>query len=140
MLHRRSFLGAAALAAAGPLTVHAQDPVLRIVVPFSAGSGTDLGGRVLGQAIHKTTGRTVIVDNKPGAGSVIGSLEVVRSRPDGSTLLYTTGGHTTNAALMKSAELAIKRRTNHRLQLQKLVHSKLKQKKNKQNLKETLRS
>ena len=102
MLHRRSFLGAAALAAAGPLTVRAQDPVLRIVVPFSAGSGTDLGGRVLGQAIHKTTGRTVIVDNKPGAGSVIGSLEVVRSRPDGSTLLYTTGGHTTNAALMKS--------------------------------------
>lgn len=102
MLHRRSFLGAAALAAAGPLTVRAQDPVLRIVVPFSAGSGTDLGGRVLAQAVNKTTGRTVIVDNKPGAGSVIGSLEVVRSRPDGSTLLYTTGGHTTNAALMKN--------------------------------------
>ncbi len=102
MLHRRTVLGAAALVAAGPLTVRAQDPVLRIVVPFSAGSGTDLGGRVLGQAIHKTTGRTVIVDNKPGAGGVVGSLEVVRSRPDGSTLLYTTGGHTTNAALMKN--------------------------------------
>ena len=47
------------------------------------------------------TGRTALVDAKPGGGTTIGSLEVSRAKPDGNTVLYTTGGHTTNAILMR---------------------------------------
>ena len=74
---------------------------LRIVVPFGAGSGTDNTMRVFAEAYRAATGRTVLVDNKPGGGTTIGTLEVSRAKPDGNTLLYTTGGHTTNAVLMR---------------------------------------
>lgn len=74
---------------------------LRIVVPFAAGSGTDNSMRVFSDAYRTATGRTVIVDDKPGGGTTIGSLEVSRAKPDGTTVLYTTGGHTTNAVLMR---------------------------------------
>src|SRR5471030_378719 len=57
--------------------------------------------RVFAEAFRTATGRTVIVDDKPGGGTTIGSLEVSRAKPDGNTLLYTTGGHTTNAVLMR---------------------------------------
>ncbi len=88
----------------GALAAHpalAQDDRLRIVVPFGAGSGTDNTMRVFGEAFRIATGRTVIIDDKPGGGTTIGSLEVSRAKPDGNTLLYTTGGHTTNAVLMR---------------------------------------
>ena len=57
--------------------------------------------RVFSEAFRIATGRTVMVDNKPGGGTTIGTLEVSRAKPDGSTVLYTTGGHTTNAVLMR---------------------------------------
>lgn len=103
MLHdRRSFLGALAAASLAPPWAQAQStPPLRIVVPFSAGSGTDITARVLADTIQKGTGRTVIVENKAGAGGSLGAMEVARARPDGNTVLYTTGGFTTNAVLMK---------------------------------------
>ncbi|MDB5818188.1 MAG: Tripartite-type tricarboxylate transporter, receptor component TctC [Rhizobacter sp.] len=107
-IDRRAFLSAMAGAALAPAIALApdealaQDPQLRIVVPFSAGSGTDATARVLADAISKTSKRVVIVDNKPGAGSVVASVDVARSKPDGSAVLYTTGGHTTNAILIKN--------------------------------------
>jgi len=102
LLERRTFLGVAAAAAFAPHLARAQgEPPLRIVVPFSAGSGADTLARVLGDAITTGTGRAVVVDNKGGAGGVIGAQEVARARPDGNTVLYTTGGFTTNAVLMK---------------------------------------
>ena len=102
MLHdRRSFLGAVAAVAFTPHWARAQNQALRIVVPFTAGSGTDIFARVLADTITKGSGRAVIVDNKPGAGGMLGALEVVRARPDGNTVLYTTGGFTTNAVLIK---------------------------------------
>ena len=102
MLHdRRLFLGAVAAAALTPYLARAQSQPLRIVVPFSAGSGTDTMARVLADTIAKSSGRPVIVDNKAGAGGVLGALEVARARPDGNTVLYTTGGFTTNAILIK---------------------------------------
>lgn len=91
--------GLAGLAA--PAAALAQEGSLRIVVPFAAGSGTDNAARVFGEAVRLATGRTVIVDDKPGGGTTIGSLEVSRARPDGTTVLFTTGGHTTNAVLMR---------------------------------------
>lgn len=103
-IHRRVFLGGITAAALAPHLAQAQESSnqLRIVVPFSAGSGTDVTARVLADVIGRSSGRVVIVDNKPGAGSVVGSLDVARARPDGNTVLYTTGGHTTNAVLIKN--------------------------------------
>lgn len=92
-------LGAAALAA--PSLSFGQDrpAVTRIIVPFAPGNAVDASARQLAEALRRTTGRNHIVDNKPGAGAIIGSSEVARAKPDGSTLLFTTGGHTTNAVL-----------------------------------------
>src|SRR5476651_321712 len=100
-LGRRAAMTGAAIAAASVRTASAQDSALRIVVPFGAGSGTDNTMRVFAEAFRTATGRTVIVDDKPGGGTTIGSLEVSRAKPDGNTILYTTGGHTTNAVLMR---------------------------------------
>jgi len=99
---RRSFLGAAALSALMPQLARAQEGQMRIVVPFAAGSGTDVTARVIAEAIGKSNGRVVIVENRGGAGGAIGAAEVARSKPDGNTVLYTTGGFTTNAALFKN--------------------------------------
>jgi tripartite-type tricarboxylate transporter receptor subunit TctC len=96
---RAAIMGAVAGLAYTPL--RAQDGRLRIVVPFGAGSGTDNTMRVFAEAFRAATGRAVMVDNKPGGGTSIGTLEVSRAKPDGSTVLYTTGGHTTNAVLMR---------------------------------------
>lgn len=99
---RRSFVGAAAAALLAPRLARAQEGQLRIVVPFSAGSGTDVTARVIAEAIGKNTGRVVLVENRGGAGGSLGAAEVARSKPDGNTVLYTTGGFTTNAALFKN--------------------------------------
>ena len=98
-LTRRGVLAGTALLAVSP-AARAEES-LRIVVPFGAGSGTDNTMRVFSEAYRVANGRTVIVDDKPGGGTSIGTLEVSRSKPDGNTLLYTTGGHTTNAVLMR---------------------------------------
>jgi tripartite-type tricarboxylate transporter receptor subunit TctC len=80
----------------------AQTATLRIVVPFSAGSGTDSTARVFAESLRGITGGAVIVENKPGGATILGSLEVSRAKPDGTTILYATGGHTTNAVLMRN--------------------------------------
>ena len=98
-LTRRGVLAGATLLAASRAARAEEN--LRIVVPFGAGSGTDNTMRVFAEAYRIANGRTVIIDDKPGGGTTIGTLEVSRSKPDGNTLLYTTGGHTTNAVLMR---------------------------------------
>lgn len=98
---RRRALQAGLAALALPTALSAHDSSLRIVVPFAAGSGTDNAARVFTEAVRQATGRTVIVDDKPGGGTTIGSLEVSRAKPDGTTVLLTTGGHTTSAVLMR---------------------------------------
>jgi len=81
-----------------PAHAFAQE-VVRLVVPFAAGNALDAAARALAENLAHTLKRQVIVDNKPGAGGVIGTAEVARAKPDGSVLLFTTGGHTTSAVL-----------------------------------------
>jgi tripartite-type tricarboxylate transporter receptor subunit TctC len=81
------------------LPAHAQSypsKIVTIVVPFAAGSGTDLRARALAQAIHNESNARVIVDPKPGASGFIASQYVAKAAPDGYTVLLTT--NTTHAA------------------------------------------
>ena len=66
---------------------------VRLVVPFPPGGGVDVTARVLSQALGEGWGQQVIVENRAGAGAIIGSDVVAKSAPDGYTLLITTSGH-----------------------------------------------
>ena len=91
------------LAAAG-LPAHAQSDArpIRIVVPFAAGGGNDVFARQMAKGLGELRKSGVIVDNKPGAGGNLGTEQVVRSTPDGSTLLLGhTGTVSINPALYK---------------------------------------
>ena len=91
------------LAAAG-LPAHAQSEArpIRIVVPFAAGGGNDVFARQMAKGLGELRKQGVIVDNKPGAGGNLGTEQVVRSAPDGSTLLLGhTGTVSINPALYK---------------------------------------
>ncbi len=95
-------LVAAALAAGVALGAVAQsDKPIRIVVPTTAGGPLDVVGRVLATGLARDLKDNVIVDNRPGAGAIIGTEYVVRSAPDGRTLLLASGFVATNAVLNK---------------------------------------
>ena len=72
---------------------------IRLVVPWAAGGPPDAVGRLLGQRVGEALKQQVVIDNRPGANSIIGTEMVARAAPDGYTWLLTTGSHTTNAAL-----------------------------------------
>ncbi len=73
-----------------------------IVVPFAPGGGTDLGARLLAQKLGARWGQSVVIDNKGGAGGIVGVDAVVRARPDGYTLLVgNVGTQSINPALYK---------------------------------------
>jgi tripartite-type tricarboxylate transporter receptor subunit TctC len=72
---------------------------IRIVVPFAPGGGTDVIARTLAQEIAKNLGATFIIENKPGAGTIIGTQTVAASEPDGYTLLMGTFANAVNPAL-----------------------------------------
>lgn len=73
---------------------------LKIVVPYSAGGGTDIIARHLAEKLRGVTGSTVLVDNKPGANGVIGTEIVAKSAPDGSTVVLVVNTHLLNPLLM----------------------------------------
>ena len=73
-----------------------------LVVPYAAGGGTDIVGRLMAQKLSELWGQSVVVDNRTGANGVIGSSHVAKSAPDGHTLLLVVGSHAINPVLMKS--------------------------------------
>ncbi len=95
-----------------PLAVLAQDrsgrPV-RIIVPFAAGGSADVFGRFLAQRLQDSTGQTFIVDDRPGAGAVIGTDAAAKAPADGQTLLLMSNTHTVNESLIPNKPFALMR-------------------------------
>ena len=81
--------------------VYPAKPV-KIIVPFAAGGPADNYARFIGQRLGDALGQPFVVDNKPGAGSVIGTDMVAKSAPDGYTLLMMSNTHTVNETLIPS--------------------------------------
>jgi tripartite-type tricarboxylate transporter receptor subunit TctC len=72
-----------------------------MVVPYSAGGGADNAARVVAQELSKSLGQQIIIDNRPGAGGVIGEEQVAKTAPDGYTVLFDASGFAINPALRK---------------------------------------
>jgi tripartite-type tricarboxylate transporter receptor subunit TctC len=75
------------------------DRTVKIIVPFGAGGPADIYARFIGQHLQESLKQTFVIENRPGAGSVIGTGEVAKSAPDGYTLLMMSNTHTTNETL-----------------------------------------
>src|SRR6476620_12513946 len=93
------FIGAAAIATLASTAIPALSPAddypsrtVSLVVAFPAGGGVDTVGRVVAQKLTEALGQQVLVVNRPGAGSVIGTRDVARAQPDGYTLLLLVTG------------------------------------------------
>ena len=103
MLNRASKAFLSACLAISCVATHAQEypskPV-RIIVPFAAGGPADIYARFIGQRLQDALGQNFIVDNRPGAGAVIGTDAVAKSAADGYTLLMMSNTHTVNESLI----------------------------------------
>ena len=87
-----------ALAPRAAMAAYPEKPV-RLVVPFAPGGGTDTIARILAEEMSKDLGQNIIVDNRPGAGTIIGTGVVAGSEPDGYTLLMATPAFAVNPSL-----------------------------------------
>ena len=97
--HRLVLLVALAMA----FSVHAQEwpqRATRVIVPFAAGSTPDLLARVVADKLAKNTGRPFYVEDKPGAGGMIGTAQIARATPDGSTFGVSIGGPLVNNTVL----------------------------------------
>ncbi|SIQ54385.1 MULTISPECIES: tripartite tricarboxylate transporter substrate binding protein [Pseudacidovorax] len=100
---RRLFI-AGALAATAFASAHAQGDwprgqTIRLIVPFTAGSGTDIVARLVAERLGPALGTSVVVENKPGAGGTLGAVQVARAPADGYTLLVHSAGHLVNPSI-----------------------------------------
>jgi tripartite-type tricarboxylate transporter receptor subunit TctC len=80
---------------------------IRVIVPFGAGGPADIYARYLGQHMQGTLGQPFVVENRPGAGSIIGTDIVAKSAPDGYTLLVMSNTHTVNESLIPKKPFAL---------------------------------
>ena len=80
---------------------------VRVVVPFAAGGPADIYARYLSQRLQEPLGQSFVIDNRPGAGSIIGTELVARSPADGYTLLLMSNTHTINESLIQKKPFAL---------------------------------
>ena len=73
---------------------------VRMIVPFPPGGGTDYTARLIGQKLSELWAQPVVIENRPGASTIIGSEIVVKSPPDGYTLIMGSVNHTINPSLI----------------------------------------
>src|SRR2546421_3236324 len=95
MLVRVLLLAIAAITAVPCAAQEYPNRPIRMVVPFGAGGPTDVFTRSLGEELRKSLGQPIVMENRPGAGTIIGTTEVARSAPDGYTLLMISATQTT---------------------------------------------
>ncbi|WP_332739949.1 tripartite tricarboxylate transporter substrate binding protein [Hydrogenophaga sp.] len=100
---RRGLLALAVLASAGLAHAQATDAPLRLIVPFTPGTGIDLIARTIGPRLSERLKRPVVVDNRAGASGNIGTEAVVRAAPDGNTLLVSVNTLVMNRSLYPAA-------------------------------------
>src|SRR5215203_3052618 len=109
---RVSALLALALTLAWPAAASAQNypnKTVRIIVPFGAGGPADVFARVLAQHLTESQKQSFVVENRPGAGAIIGTDAVAKSAPDGYTLLAMSNTHTTNESLIPNKPFQLMR-------------------------------
>jgi tripartite-type tricarboxylate transporter receptor subunit TctC len=83
----------------GPLAQGFPSKPIKLIVPFTPGSATDVMGRTAGDRVAANIGQPVIVENRPGAGGTIGTGLAAKSPPDGYTVVVVSSGHVTNPVL-----------------------------------------
>ncbi len=109
---RGPLLLAAGIAMAWPHLASAQDfptKPIKIIVPFGAGGPADVFSRQLGQYLSESLKQPVVIEDKPGAGSIIGTDQVAKSPPDGYTLLAMSNTHTVNELLVPNKPFQLMR-------------------------------
>src|SRR6478735_9533401 len=77
---------------------------IKIIVPFGAGGPADVAARLIGNVFQEAMGQPFVVENRTGAGGVIGTQEVAKSPPDGYTLLMMSNTQTANESLVPVAQ------------------------------------
>ena len=102
-MKRRQLLSCASASFIPCLTTAQSAKTIRFIVPFPAGGPTDLVARIIADAVSKTLGQPVIVDNKGGAGGSIGTAELARAQPDGFTFgIASVSTHGVNPVVYKN--------------------------------------
>ena len=110
-IRRASFAAALFVSLAAPTGAAERYPErpIRLVVPFAPGGGTDINARILADPLGKALGQQVVVDNRPGASSIIGTEIAAKAAPDGHTLLLNAITMAINVAVYKSLPFDIRR-------------------------------
>jgi tripartite-type tricarboxylate transporter receptor subunit TctC len=102
LLPRRRFIGATAAALAAPYAIAQSDKPVKFILPVSAGSGVDGILRAASTQLARALGQSVVIDNQPGAGGVVGTAAMVKSAPDGLTLSMVSNNHVIYPSVLKS--------------------------------------
>jgi tripartite-type tricarboxylate transporter receptor subunit TctC len=106
---RVGMLALLALTAAGTARAEYPERPVRLIVPFGAGGPADVYARVIAQHLSEQLKQAFVVEDRPGAGSIIGTDAVAKSAPDGYTLLVMSNTHTTNESLVASKPFQLMR-------------------------------